>query len=178
MCSLFYQECCFSILLADTELSELLDSNDEFVQLFEGLDCISHILLGSVQFSYLETATFDNSLALACICFDALDLIDQYHGLFIDLGELLPRLLLRVSLVSNALLHFLIDIKQLLIIILDLLHHIFKRLLVRIFLIEVRHYIKVRCQQRIILQVLKLCSFHVLELLEQSRLHIIELFQL
>ena len=178
MAGLFNQECRFSILLAYAEFSELLDPNDKFIQLFERLDCIGHILLGSIQLPYLKTATFDNSLALTCIGFDALNLINQYHSLFIDLGELFSRLLLRVSLISNALFHLLIDVKQLLIIVLDLLYHIFQGLLIRVFLIEVRHNIKISSQQWIILLIFQLRSFHFLELFEQSCLHTVEFLQL
>ena len=137
MASLFNQECRFSILLANAKFSELLNPNNQFIQLFQGLDCISHILLGSIQLPYLKTATFDNPLALAGVRFDALNLINQYHSLLIDFGELFSRLLLGVSLIPNALLHLLINFNQLFVIVLDLLHHIFQGLLIRIFAIEV-----------------------------------------
>ena len=48
MCRLLYQKGCLSVLLANTEFPELLDTNHQFIQLFKSLDGISHILLGSV----------------------------------------------------------------------------------------------------------------------------------
>ena len=101
---------CLFVLLLDTELSLLFNANYELIQVFERSNCVRNILFGGIKLLDFLATTLDDALRLTCICFNALDFINQDYCLVINLCELFTCPLLRIGLISNASFNFCIYI--------------------------------------------------------------------
>lgn len=138
------------ILLLDAIVSKLLDAYDEHVKLFECGDCMRHILLGTVQLSNLDAAVLNDVLRLSGILPDCLNLFNEDERLVVDRLKLLSSLLLSVSLLLYAILHFLVQLYELAIIVLYLALNILKRCLIGVLVIEELDNVEVWRQHRIV----------------------------
>jgi hypothetical protein len=108
-----YQICGLSVLLLDAETSQLLDPGDykglvgtriltEHYHPLEGGYCESYVALCIIEASDLRAYAFDHLLTHLGLALDTLNAIDKLCALFVDFPEFLPRILTRISLLSNA----------------------------------------------------------------------------
>lgn len=163
------------ILLLDTIVSQLLNPNDKHVQLLQSGNGMCDILLGSIKLTDLQTATLHDVLRSPGILLDRLDLLNQHDCLIVDLVELLSCLFLRIGLLLDAVLHFLVKVHQLLIVLLYLTLDVLQRLLVRILVVQELDNVEVGREHRIVQEFLKLgcvfllfvIKFHLLSHLHQ-----------
>ena len=98
------------VLFVNAKFSLLLDAHNEHVQIFESVDGMLHILFSGIKPPDLLAPALNNALRLRGIKLNTLYFFDKDNSLIIDFRQLLPSLLLSVSLLPDALFHLLVNI--------------------------------------------------------------------